>query len=144
MTNVRRIWHFKLQSSLHREMLNPSITKKFAIAILKVELHYSSIVKKKKKNLFSPDANLLSPLSHFLCSLLSLPSLFLIFSLLSSGPNTILLPTSTSHITVTHFFWWVAIRQILWLLFLFYFFGMGDGMGHYGGYGFWHGSLWWL
>ena len=49
MTNVRRIWHFKLQSFLHREMLNPSITKKFAIAILKVELHYSSIVKKKKK-----------------------------------------------------------------------------------------------
>ena len=62
MINVRRIWHFKLQSSLHREMLNPSITKKFAIAILKVELHCSSIVKKNIYILFSPDANFLSPL----------------------------------------------------------------------------------
>ena len=71
---------------------------------------------------------LLSPLSHFLCSL---PSLFLIFSLLSSDPNTILLPTSTSHITVAYFFWWVAIRRVLWLPF-------------FSWHGWRCGSLWWL
>ena len=71
--------------------------------IVKIELHCSNILKKKKIKCFSP--KFLSPLFHYFCSLLSLPSLFLICSLLSSNPNTILLPTSTSHITMVHFFW---------------------------------------
>ena len=65
-------------------------------AILKVELHCSSIVKKKKKFMmpFSPKI-FLSSLSLFLFSSLFL-LYFFICSLLSSDPNTILLPTSTS------------------------------------------------
>ena len=111
MPNVRRIWHFKPQSTQHLELQNPSIANFFAIllqcnnAILKVELHYSSIV-----NIYIYiyiffflscfSLEFLSPFSHYLCSLLSFPSLFLIYSLLSSNPNTILLPTSTSHVIV--------------------------------------------
>ena len=87
-------------------MLNPSIAIFFAIllqcnSILKIELHGSRIVKKKKK---SHMMRTFSLLSRFLCSLLSLPSRFLICSLISSDLNTILLPTSTLHITVAHFF----------------------------------------
>ena len=77
----------------------------YYIAILPLELHCSSIVKKKKLFSFSPV--FLSPLSHYLCSLLSLPSLFLIYSLLSSDPNIILLPIATSHITVEGTLIWV-------------------------------------
>ena len=110
MPNVRRIWHFKPQSTQHLELQNPSIANFFAIllqcnnAILKVKLHYSSIV-----NIYIYiyiyilscfSLEFLSPLSHYLCSLLSFLSLFLICSLLSPNPNTILLPTSTSHIIV--------------------------------------------
>ena len=94
-------------------------------AILKIELRCSSIVKKKKYfNQLSP--KFLSPLSHYFYSLLSLPSLFLICSFLSSDPNTIHLPTSTSHIIVDHFFLWVAIRRVLWLVSFFFFFGYGS------------------
>ena len=101
-------------------------------AILKVELQCSSIVKYIYFILLSQ--KFLSPLSHYLCSVLSLPSLFLICYLLSSDPNTILLPTSTSHITVVHFLWWVAIRQLLWvfLLLLLLLWPMLKGRGGYG------------
>ena len=42
-------------------------------------------------------------------------------------PNTILLPTSTSHIIVDHFFLWVTIRRVLWLVFFFFFLAVGHG-----------------
>ena len=102
MPNVRRIWHFKSQSALHQGMLNSSIANFFTILLL-----YKFFNQLSSKFLF--------PLSHYFYSLLSLPSLFLICSLLSSDPNTIHLPTSTSHIIVVHFFWWVAIQRVLWL-----------------------------
>ena len=65
-------------------------------AILKIKLHYSNIVKKKKKLFhFSPrNFSLLSLIIFVLFSLFLL--CFSICSLLSSDPNTILLPTSTS------------------------------------------------
>ena len=76
-------------------------------AILKVKLHYSSILQKNNNNiLFSFSPIFLSPFSHYFYSLLSPPSLFLICSLLSSNPNIILLPTSTSHITMEETLIW--------------------------------------
>ena len=33
MPNVREIWYFKLQNTLHQGMLNPSITNFFAILL---------------------------------------------------------------------------------------------------------------
>ena len=92
-------------------------------AILKVKLHCSSIVIKKKKNLLSP--KFLSPLSHYLCSPLSRPSLFLICSLLSSDPNTILLPTLTSQ----WFIFFCGLRSGSCLVFqVFFFFFLGDAV----------------
>ena len=33
MPNVRQIWHFKPQTALHQEMLNPTIANFFAILL---------------------------------------------------------------------------------------------------------------
>ena len=77
-------------------------------------MHYNSFVKKKKKLFSFPEISL-SSFSFFLFC-----SLFLICSLLSSNPNTILLLTSTSHIIVVHFFLWVAIRWVIWVFFFFF------------------------
>ena len=85
-------------------------------AILSLELHCSNIVKYKYIYIYffySLSLKFLSPLSHYLCSLLSLPSLFLICSLLFSDPNIILLLTSTSHITVE--------ETLIWVFFFFFF-----------------------
>ena len=128
MPNVRRIWHFKSQSTQHLELQNPSIANFFAIllqcnnAILKVELHYSSIVNIYIYIyiLFSFTNISVSSLSLFMFSSLSSFSLsHHLLSLLSSDPNTNLLLTSTSHIIVVHFFLWVAIRWVLWGFFFF-------------------------
>ena len=86
-------------------------------AILKVKLHYSSILQKNNNNiLFSFSPIFLSPFSHYFYSLLSPPSLFLICSLLSSNPNIILLPTSTSHITTEETLRWFFFSLSLSLL----------------------------
>ena len=80
MPNLREIWHFKLQNHLHQRIVNPRIEKFFLQycynAILHVELHCCSIVKKNKK-FVSDSLSSVSHLSHYCCSLLSLPSLFL-------------------------------------------------------------------
>ena len=108
MPNVRRIWHFKPQSTQHLELQNPSIANFFAILLQcnsKGRIALQQYCKKKKIYIYIYilscfSLEFLSPLSHYFCSLLSFLSLFLICSLLSPNPNTILLPTSTSHIIV--------------------------------------------
>ena len=102
MPYVRCIQHFKLQNTLHQRMLKASI-----VNFLQYLLQCNSIFRialqqycKNKNNILITFPRNLSLLPHYLCSLLSLHSLFLICSLLSLDPNIILLPTSTSHITV--------------------------------------------
>ena len=89
MPYLRKFWHFKPKKLLHKGIVNGSIANFFAIL-----LQYNSkhrivlfIVLQKKKNilllLFPP--KFLSHPSHFFCSLLFLPSMFSICSLLSKA-----------------------------------------------------------
>ena len=117
--NVRRIWHFKPQSALHQGMLNPSIANFFAI-LLQCNSTFSLV-----------------SLIFFVLFLLSFSS-----SLSSLQTQT---PSSSQHQHHTSqwliFFGGLRFGGFYGCLF---FLGMGDDVGHYGGCGFWRGSLWWL
>ena len=132
MPNVRRIWHFKPQSTqiwnCKTQVLQFFLQYCYN-AILKVELHCSSIV-----NIyiyiyiylaaFPWNFSLLSLIIYVLFSLFLLS--FSSCSLLSSNPNTILLPTSTSHIIVEEMLmlWLTRLGSIIF----FFFFSCCDAM----------------
>ena len=92
-----------------------------------------------------------SPLSLIISVLFSLFLLSLIYYLLCTYPNTILLPTSTSHITMVHSFWRVAIR-VLFCVMVFFFFcydqclkeevGMAGFLGCSDWWWIWWRSMW--
>ena len=80
MPYLREIWHFKSKKLLYQGIVNNSIANFFAILLQYNSKHRIALftVLQKKKNLlllFPP--KFLSHPSHFFCSLLSLPSLFL-------------------------------------------------------------------
>ena len=95
MPYVRFIQYFFLQNLPHPECYIPSIAKKFAILLQCNSKGRIALQQYCKKYIYfillSP--KFLSALSHYFCSLFLLLSLFLICSLFSLDPNTILLPT---------------------------------------------------
>ena len=149
MSNLRTIWHFKPQNTLHQRMINPTTANFFTILLQynsKVRIVLQQYSKKKKIyfiHFFPRNFSLLYLIILVLFPLFPLFLLyFSIYSLLSSDPNTILLPTSTSHITMAHFFL-VGYDQASFVV-VFFFFLVWVTVWVSGGCGFWRGSLWWL
>ena len=100
MPYLREIWHFKPKRLLHQGIVNDSIANFFAILLQYNSKHrivLFTVLQQKKIYilllLFHP--KFLSHPSHFFCSLLSLPSLFSICSLLFEASS----PKFLTHLT---------------------------------------------